>query len=195
MKLLLCTQNENKIKEIKEALKDFPLKLVSLKDLKDFEDIEETGQTFKENALLKAKYYAKKHNLKALADDTGLEVVSLNMRPGVYSSRYAKDDKAKISKMLLELNEITNRDAQFRTIIALYNPLNEKEVYFEGILKGTITYEPKGTEGFGYDPIFYLPELNKTLAQISLNEKSNISHRGIALKKLKEYIYENIDNF
>lgn len=194
MELLLCTQNKNKINEIKEKLKSTPIKLISLLDLNDFTDLDETGKSFAENALLKAKYFGEKHQMLSIADDTGLEVKALNNRPGIYSSRYAKTDNEKIRKLLFELEDKEIRDSRFVTVIALYSPFNKKTVYFEGILNGEITKKPFGTNGFGYDPIFYIKELNKTLAEINIDQKSNISHRGIALEKMKVYLNENINN-
>lgn len=177
------TKNENKVKEIKEALKGKDCKLVTLNDLNDTDEVEETGLTFKENALLKAKYYAEKYHKISLSDDSGLEVFSLNKRPGVYSNRYGKTQMEKNLKLI---KEVENKDphARFVTVLCLYNPFKKEAKYYKGIIEGKITNIPRGTLGFGYDPIFLLPE-GRTLAELSLEEKNSISHRGRALQKLR----------
>ena len=195
MKLLLCTLNKNKIKEIKQFLKDSPINIITLFDLKETIKVKEDGETFKENALIKAKYYGTKHQIIAIGDDTGLEVDYLNGGPGVYTNRYEKTDKKRNEKLLKELLNAENRKARFKTVIALYNPFNEKEYYFEGVVNGEISKTFRGSNGFGYDPIFYIPELKKTMAEISIEKKNDISHRGKALKSLKEFLNENINNF
>ncbi len=193
MKLLLCTNNKNKIIEIKESLKDFDKTFVTLQQLNDFEEIEETGKTFKANALLKAKHYAIKHQMIALADDTGLMVKALNNEPGIYSHRYGPTDLEKNKKIIKKLSGHADRSACFKTVMALYNPFNNNVYYFEGIVDGIITDKLIGEQGFGYDPIFYIPSYNKTMAQMSRHEKNEISHRGVALQKLKEFLNENIN--
>ncbi len=194
MKLLICTHNENKIKEMASYLNNLAIKFVSLKDLNDFEEVNEDGTTFAENALIKAKYFGQKHQIIALADDSGLEVLFLNMAPGVCSHRYERTTKKRNKKLLKNLKGVQNRTAFFTTILALYNPFNQNVSYFEGKVEGLIAKKARGNYGFGYDPVFYLPELDKTMAQISLSEKLKISHRGKALEKLKEYLDENINN-
>lgn len=195
MKLLLCTLNKNKIKEIKQFLKDSPINIITLFDLKETIKVKEDGLTFKENALIKAKYYGTKHQIIAIGDDTGLEVDYLNGGPGVYTNRYEKTDKKRNEKLLKELLNAKNRKARFKTVIALYNPFNEKEYYFEGVVNGEISKTYRGSNGFGYDPIFYIPKLKKTMAEISVEKKNDISHRGKELKSLKEFLNENINNF
>lgn len=195
MKLLLCTLNKNKIKEIKQSLKETSISIITLFDLKETTKVKEDGLTFKENALIKAKYYGTKHQIIALGDDTGLEVEYLGGKPGVYTNRYETTPKRRNDKMLKELSDAKNRKACFKTVIALYNPFNKKEYYFEGIVNGEISKTYRGTEGFGYDPIFYIPELQKTMAEITVEEKNLISHRGKALKQVKEFLNENLNNF
>lgn len=194
MKLLICTNNENKIKEIKQALALMPINIITLFDLKDDFNVKETGSTFQENALMKAKYFGDKYQMLSLADDTGLEVAYLNGGPGVYTKRYEKTAERRNQKLLKELKGITNRKANFKTVLCLYNPQTNKEFYFTGTVNGEIAETPRGEEGFGYDPIFYLNNLNKTMAELTLEEKNEISHRGLAIKKLKEFLDENINN-
>lgn len=195
MKLLLCTLNKNKIKEIKQFLKETSFSIITLFDLNETTEVKEDGLTFKENALIKAKYYGDKHQIIAIGDDTGLEVDYLSGGPGVYTNRYEKTPQKRNEKLLKELSDTDNRKARFKTVIALYNPFDKKEYYFEGVVNGEISKTMKGTLGFGYDPVFYIPELNKTMAEISIAEKNMISHRGRALKSLKEFLDENINYF
>jgi len=153
------------------------------------EDIPETAVTLEGNALLKAKYVYDTYKLNCFADDTGLEVESLNGMPGVHSARYAghdKDNHANIAKLLHELKGYTNRKARFRTVICLI--LEGKEVFFEGVVHGVITPEKLGTEGFGYDSVFIPDGYNKTFAQMPLSQKNNISHRFSAFEKLINYL-------
>ncbi|NMA05960.1 MAG: RdgB/HAM1 family non-canonical purine NTP pyrophosphatase [Acholeplasmataceae bacterium] len=183
MEILLVTKNENKVKEIKEALKGKDYKLITLSDLSDLDEVEEIGLTFKENAFIKAKYYADKYHKVVLSDDSGLEVFSLEGRPGVHSNRYAKTQTEANQKLIEELKG-KDSHARFVTVMCLYNPFTKEAKYYKGILKGKIINSPRGTNGFGYDPIFLLPN-NKTLAELTLEEKVLISHRSIALEKLR----------
>ncbi|MGI6359759.1 MAG: RdgB/HAM1 family non-canonical purine NTP pyrophosphatase [Acholeplasmatales bacterium] len=183
MEILLVTKNENKVKEIKEALKGKDYELVTLSDLNDYDEVEETGLTFKENAALKAKYYGKKYHKVVLADDSGLEVFSLDGRPGVHSNRYAKTQNDANQKLIKEVHG-KDPSARFVTVLCLYNPFTREEKYYKGTLEGKIINTPRGTNGFGYDPIFLLPE-GRTLAELSLEEKVLISHRSRALQKLR----------
>src|SRR5690554_3896750 len=139
MKLLLCTLNENKIKEIKEALNKIPIDIITLFSLNDNEDVNETGTTLKENAFLKAKHYGEKHQMLALGDDTGLEVDYLLGAPGVHTKRYAKTEALRNKKLIKALKGKTNRKARFKTVICIYNPFKKEEYYFEGIVNGFIT--------------------------------------------------------
>ena len=183
MELLLTTKNAHKIKEIKDCLKDTPYTLITLDDLNDQDEVIESGETFKENAYRKAKHYGDKYQILALSDDSGLEVYSLNNRPGVYSNRYGKTPKQANEKLIKELKD-KDPKARFITILCLYNPHTHKTTYYEGILEGVIINKPRGEYGFGYDPIFELDN-HKTLAQLTIEEKTVISHRGKALIKLR----------
>lgn len=194
IKLLICTHNENKINEIKGTLLDLNIEVVTLKDLNDETEVIEDGLTFQENAYIKASYFGHKHQLLSLSDDSGLEVEHLNGGPGVYSARYAGNDLENNKKLLYTLTNVQNRNAQFKTVLALYNPNTNEVKYFEGTLKGKITEQLIGRNGFGYDPVFYVPEIGKTLAELTKEEKLKVSHRGKALEKLKEAFNENFNN-
>ncbi len=188
MKLVFATHNPNKLQEI-QALLPQTITLLSLDDIGCTEDIPETAQTLEENALIKANYVKQKYGYDCFADDTGLEVESLNNDPGVYSARYAgeqNDAEANMNKLLTELNGITNRKAQFRTVIALITQSQEK--LFTGICKGVILKEKKGEKGFGYDPVFQPVGYSKTFAQLSREEKNKISHRGKAIQLLIQFL-------
>jgi XTP/dITP diphosphohydrolase len=183
MKLIFATNNPNKIKEVQAKLPNY--EIVSLKDLGITEDIPETGETLEENALIKARYLYNKFNLDCFADDTGLEIEVLNNEPGVYSARYAGEDKAadaNMNKVLTKLNGKTNRKARFRTSIALIQ--NGKETIMEGIVNGEILTEKIGEDGFGYDPIFQADGFDISFAQMDMETKNRISHRGLAVDKL-----------
>lgn len=184
MKLLFATHNPNKLKEI-QSLLPASIELFSLDDIGCKEEIPETSKTIEGNALQKARYVKKKYGYDCFADDTGLEVEILNGEPGVYSARYAgeqKNDATNIEKLLSNLKQETNRAAQFKTVIALI--LNGEEFLFEGFCEGEIGREPKGNKGFGYDPIFIPDGYTETFAEISLDEKNKIGHRGKAVRKL-----------
>ena len=184
MKLVFASNNKNKIQEI-QALVPNTFQIVSLEDIGCFEDIPETADTIEGNAILKANYVTEKYGYDCFADDTGLEVDALNGAPGVYSARYAgeqKDANDNMDKLLSELNDKSNRKANFKTVIALN--LNGKQILFTGIINGKIIEEKIGTNGFGYDPIFVADRFDKTFAELTMEEKSTISHRGIAAKEL-----------
>ena len=186
-KIVFATGNSNKLKEIKSAINSF--EVVGLIDLGITEEVPETGTTLKENALQKAKYVYEKTGLNCFSDDTGLEIEALNNRPGVYSAMYAGDDcnaENNIQKVLKELSSIRNRKAKFKTVIALI--LNGKEYFFEGVVNGNILEEKKGNDGFGYDPIFKPEGHRETFAQMSIELKNKISHRGLAVKKLVSFL-------
>ena len=186
--LVFATKNKNKIKEIEAALSgDFILK--SLNDIGCREGLAETGKTLQENAFQKAQFVAKNYHVNCFSDDTGLEVEALNGQPGVFSARYAgiaNDSEKNIQKLLQELKGIQNRSAQFRTVICLI--LGNETHYFEGIVTGKILESPVGENGFGYDPIFVPDGYNISFAQMSLEQKNQISHRAIAFKKLIEFL-------
>lgn len=185
MKLVFASNNKNKIKEIQLLLPEH-IELLSLEDIGCFEDIPEIADTIEGNAILKANYITEHYGYNCFADDTGLEVEALNGEPGVYSARYAgeqRNDEDNMNKLLKSLEKITNRTAQFKTIIAL-NIGKNQQYLFEGIVKGKIIKEKRGNLGFGYDPIFVADGYTKTFAELSIEEKSRISHRGIATQKL-----------
>ena len=186
--LLFATSNKNKVLEIKKVLpKEFNIK--SLDDIGFCEEIPENENTIEGNAIFKANYMYKKYNLNVFADDTGLEVDSLNGKPGVHSARYAgisKNSRDNINKLLKKLKNKKNRKARFKTVIALI--LNSKIHTFEGVVEGIITKKPKGENGFGYDPVFIPSGHTKTFGELSLEEKNSISHRSLAMNKLIDFI-------
>ena len=186
-KIVFATGNHNKLEEVKAAIDCF--EIVGLREIKIKEEIPETGTSIKENALQKAKYVHEKTGLNCFSDDTGLEIEALNNRPGVYSAMYAGADciaENNMQKVLKELSGIHNRKAKFKTVIALI--LNGKEYYFEGAVNGNILKEKTGSDGFGYDPIFKPEGYEETFAQMSVELKNKISHRGIAVKKLVAFL-------
>lgn len=188
MELVFATHNKNKLIEIKALLPHY-IKLLSLDDIGCNEDIPETADTIEENAILKAEYIKSRYGHDCFADDTGLEVEALDGKPGVLSARYAgddKDDRANVRKLLQQLENIENRKAQFKTTIALN--LNDNQNLFTGICRGEIIKEQRGDKGFGYDPVFKPENFNQTFAEMSLSEKSDISHRGKAFRSLIAYL-------
>ncbi len=187
MKILLATQNQGKVRELQELLADEEIEVVSLQDLPDWEEVEENGETFAENAALKARAAVQRTGLIALADDSGLEVDALNGAPGVFSARFAgepKDDERNNDKLLDLLETIPDdkRTARFRCALVIAAP-EGKEYLTEGTVEGKILRQRRGTDGFGYDPLFLVPELGRTLAEISLTEKNDLSHRARAFRK------------
>ena len=188
MKIVFATNNEHKLDEITKISRG-KLEILSLSDINCHEEIPETGDTLKENALIKAKYVKDKFGLDCFADDTGLEVDALNNAPGIYSSRYAGpncDPEDNMQKLLQDLQGLKNRKAQFRTVIALI--LNGKEYYFEGVVKGEIIHQKKGSNGFGYDPIFKPIGYDKTFGELPEKIKNSLSHRAIATQKLVDFL-------
>jgi XTP/dITP diphosphohydrolase len=193
MELIFATNNRNKSLEIDKLVGD-GWNIKSLPDIGFHEEIPETGDTLKDNALQKARHIYKLMGTNCFADDTGLEINVLNGAPGVFSARYAgqeKDSKKNMQKVLDKMQGINDRKARFRTVIALI--IDGKEQFFEGIVEGTILHAPAGKGGFGYDPIFQPDKSNVSFAQMSLSEKNIISHRGIAVRKLVDYL-RNIYN-
>ena len=193
-KIVFATANEGKVKEIKEILKDFPIEVVSMKEMGITADIEEDGTTFEENSLIKARALSKLTGLPALADDSGLEVDYLNGEPGIYSARYLGRDTDYDYKNNYIINKLSEaqdkeRSARFVCVISLALP-DGREFVERGVVEGLIGYEQKGENGFGYDPIFYLPEYGKTSAELSPEEKNKISHRGKALSAMKKLIMD-----
>ncbi len=188
MKIVFASNNKNKIKEINKQLPPH-IQLVSLEEIGCFEDIPETSDTIEGNAILKADYITKHYGLACFADDTGLEVDALNGEPGVYSARYAgkqRNDADNIALLLANLKDNYNRKAQFKTVIALN--LNHEQHLFTGIIKGYIVTEKRGTEGFGYDPVFMAEGMDRTFAEITLQEKTQISHRAKAVSQLITFL-------
>jgi len=183
--IVVATQNKGKIAEIVLALALLPVKVLALSDFGPIPEAVENGASFKENALIKARHYAKFTGKACLADDSGLEVDALQGAPGIYSARFAgetADDSANNQKLLAELTNIrtAERTARFRCVLAFVDT-DESAQTTDGVCEGYINEEPQGTGGFGYDCLFYVPELNKTMAELSKNEKNAISHRGQAL--------------
>ncbi|AUI70735.1 XTP/dITP diphosphatase [Companilactobacillus alimentarius] len=188
--IIIATKNPGKAREFKSVFAGEDFKLKTLLDFPDFPEIRETGSTFQENATLKAHAVMERFNLPTIADDSGLQVDALYGQPGVRSARYAgdHDDAANNAKLLSELGGVPKdkRTARFVSTLVFANPKNEHDLVVEGEVKGLIGTLPQGDDGFGYDPLFYLPELDKTMAQITVDQKNQISHRGNALKKLEK---------
>ncbi len=183
-KLVFSTNNEHKLEEVRAKLGKY-YQVISLKDLGDDTDVPETGDTLEENAMIKADYLWNTYQLNCFADDTGLEVEALDNAPGVYSARYAGEHKSSednVAKLLKDLEGKENRRARFRTVIALI--MGGKRYLFEGKIEGVITTAPKGTSGFGYDPVFQADGYDKTFAELTLEDKNNISHRAKAVEQL-----------
>lgn len=186
--LVFATNNKHKLDEV-QKITSGSVNIVSLEDIDCHDDIPETSDTLEGNALQKALYIKEHYGFDCFADDTGLEVESLNNAPGVYSARYAgpgHNSEANMNKLLQEMNDIENRKACFRTVIALI--FNGKEYFFEGIVKGQITKEKRGISGFGYDPIFIPDNYTETFAEIGNDIKNTISHRAEAVKKLSSFL-------
>jgi len=188
MKIIFATQNPNKVKEIQAQL-SADLQIQSLLDLGFHEDLVETKSTLEGNALQKARFVSQKFNANCFADDTGLEVDQLDGDPGVYSARYAGPEKSfqkNMDKLLLEMQGMKNRKAKFRTVIACI--LEGEEHLFEGICEGEIALQKKGKGGFGYDPIFLPKDYHQTFAEMSLDLKNRIGHRGKAVSQLIDFL-------
>ncbi|MFC3879586.1 non-canonical purine NTP diphosphatase [Algoriphagus namhaensis] len=191
MKICFATNNPKKIEEVKAALGDH-FEIVSLKSIGCEEELPETGETLDQNAFQKARYVKEHYGVDCFADDTGLEVESLNGAPGVYSGRYAgepRSDQKNMDKLLENLRPHTDRSARFRTVIALL--IGSEEYSFEGIVEGEILEKRQGDGGFGYDPIFSPDGFNGSFAEMSMAQKNEISHRGRAVKKLSIFLKGN----
>ena len=189
--LILASNNAHKVEEIKSILEDYSI--LTLKDINYTKEIVEDGSTFEENALIKARTICKYSGKTAISDDSGLSVDLLDGRPGVYSARYSKEqtDEKNIEKVLLELNGQKSK-AKFVSVIALVKP-DGTELTFRGECHGEIIFEKRCTNGFGYDPIFYVPSLDKTFAELSAEQKNSISHRKQSLEKFSQYLKEESD--
>ena len=202
MKIVFATNNKNKLSEIREILGS-SFEVMSLTDIGCHEDIPETGDTLLDNAIQKSRYVFEKYGYDCFADDTGLEVDALDGEPGVHSARYAEgtdhDSNANMDKLLRKLGDETHRTARFRTVISLLQKqesgdgAGEGSVLhiFEGKVEGSIIYEKRGAEGFGYDPIFMPEGYDKTFAELGLDVKNQISHRARAVKKLADFLLKN----
>lgn len=189
MKICFASHNENKVKEMNEIMPE-GISIVGLKDLGINQEIAETGKTLEENSSIKASFVFERHHIPVFADDTGLIVKSLNGEPGVYTARYAgpeRDANKNMDLLLDRLSNQTDRSAEFQTVITF---IDEKGVYkqFKGVVDGTITSEKRGTNGFGYDPIFQPVNHEETFAELSQDIKNKISHRARAVQKLLEYL-------
>jgi XTP/dITP diphosphohydrolase len=189
---MVATRNEGKIREIRESLKGLVFQIRVLSDFRDVPEIEEDGKDFAENALKKARFYSKYFGKLTITDDSGLEVDSLKGLPGIYSARYAGEkatSQENNQKLLREMQGISlsKRGARFRCVIAMVSP-DGREAIAEGSCKGRIGFKEKGRKGFGYDPLFIVPKYGKTMAELSLEEKNRISHRGKALTKIRKLI-------
>ena len=191
MKLVFATNNSHKLSEIRAILGQ-EMEILSLSDIGCHDDIPETADTLQGNALIKARWVKERYGYDCFADDTGLEVTALGGGPGVHTARYAYPDRhdpeANTQKLLASLQGETDRTAQFRTVIALI--LNGEEHLFEGIVRGEITTEKRGTEGFGYDPVFAPEDMGKTFAELGTDVKNTISHRARAVAKLAAFLKE-----
>lgn len=189
-KLVLASHNQGKIDELSQMLAPYGVKILSARDLK-LPDVEETGETFAENAALKAETISEYTGMPCLADDSGLCVDALDGRPGVYSARYAADNNARINKLIRELRESGKADwsAHFSCVLALKIP-HQKTKFFEGRVDGKIIENRRGSEGFGYDPIFVPDGYERTFAEMSKEEKAKISHRGKALLQFIMEVFE-----
>jgi XTP/dITP diphosphohydrolase len=188
--LVIATRNQNKLREFREVLKDLQIEVRSLNDFGPIPEAIEDGETFDENAYKKALHTAKILGLPAIADDSGLVVEALNGEPGVYSARYAGEnatDAENCNKLLKSLQKIENRRAHFQCVLSIAVPSGPALTY-EGRCDGVIIDDSRGNNGFGYDPIFYFEELGKTFAELSMEEKNRVSHRGKALAEVKSEI-------
>ncbi|HWY98470.1 MAG TPA: non-canonical purine NTP diphosphatase [Bacteroidia bacterium] len=190
MKLVFATHNNHKVAEIKPL---FPsnINIITLNEIGILDEIPETGETLKDNAIIKARVIHDEIRQNCFADDTGLEVDALNGEPGVYSARYAGEGKSasdNIEKLLFKLKGATSRTAKFKTVITAI--IDDKEYIFEGVVEGEIAEMKIGDKGFGYDPVFVPKGYEKSFAQMTLEEKNNLSHRSIAVKKFAEFLKE-----
>ncbi|MBA3004179.1 MAG: XTP/dITP diphosphatase [Desulfurivibrio sp.] len=184
--LVLATRNKGKLREFQELLKDFPVEVKSLADFGPIPEVVEDGETFDDNAYKKAYFTAKVLGLPAIADDSGLAVEALEGAPGVYSARYAGEkatDAENSAKLLKNMEGITNRKAAFHCVISIAVPSGPALTY-EGTCEGELLAAPRGEDGFGYDPIFFYPELGKTFAELTMEEKNRVSHRGKAMAEV-----------
>jgi XTP/dITP diphosphohydrolase len=184
-RIVLATQNINKLKEMQAIFQHFDIQI--LNPPVDFDPVED-GKTFLDNSLIKAQAASRLMGLPALADDSGLQIEALGGEPGIYSARWAETNSERIQKAIDSLEGQSNRNAQFVCTMALTDADGNLLHSTEGVCKGVILEEQKGTNGFGYDPIFFIPELNKTMAELNLDEKNKISHRSKALRQMIDFL-------
>lgn len=191
-KLLIATTNQGKVREIKRLTSDLPIKILHLGDpsLPDMPESPEDGRAFEENAIQKAKHYAMLSGHPTVAEDAGLEIASIDNWPGVHSSRVAENDHDRVQLVLQKLHGKSGDDrrARFVSVVALFSPNNGSTELFTGTVEGMLLEEPRGENGFGYDPIFYYPELGKTFAELTSEEKNGVSHRGESFRKFTDWI-------
>lgn len=193
--LVLASTNKGKTRELKERLQGYPVDIKNLSDFGPIPEVIEDGETFDDNAYKKASFTARVLGYPALADDSGLCVEALDGAPGVYSARYAGEnatDRDNVDKLLEVMENQENRKAAFECVISIAVPTGAALTY-EGRCEGILTREPAGNNGFGYDPLFFFPELNKTFAQLSMDEKAQVSHRGKALKEITQEMDKILD--
>jgi len=196
IKLIIATNNRDKLAEIKHILRDTKIEILSAPDFDDFPDVEETGKTLEDNALLKVRAVWERYHLPCIADDTGLEVKCLDGEPGVYSSRYAGENASyddNCNKLIQEVSHSSNKDrsAHFRTVMAFIDSKGTAHIA-DGTIEGEIISIKRGHSGFGYDPIFLVPSIGKTLAELTASEKNKISHRHNALMNILPIIKEKL---
>ncbi|MDI9517802.1 MAG: RdgB/HAM1 family non-canonical purine NTP pyrophosphatase [Bacillota bacterium] len=191
MEVYIVTGNKHKLYEFKKILEPLGYKVSKIEDINN--EIEETGKTFEENAIIKASYMSKKYNITCISDDSGLEIDALNKEPGIYSARYLGHDTSyeyKNNVIIERLKNATDRTCRFVCAIALVKPNGETKTFI-GTIEGEVAYKIEGDNGFGYDPIFYYPPFNTTLACVSDEMKNSVSHRGKAIRKLVDYLEKN----
>lgn len=186
-KILLASKNKNKYREFQNILSKYGYEIISLADFSDNDEVEETGTSFKENALIKARYYYNKYHIDTISDDSGLSIDYFGDFPGIYSARFLKQYDYNIKNQLILdiMKDINNRKAYYTCDIALI--IDGKEMVFEGIMEGEISTYMNGNNGFGYDPIFYLKEYKMTCGELDSDIKNQISHRAIALKRMVDF--------
>lgn len=187
--IVVASKNKGKVSEIRKILEPINIKVLSMEDIGFNEDIQETGSTFEENAKIKAQEIYKKSGNVVLADDSGLEVEFLDNAPGVYSARFAPNDNERIKKLLNLMDKVPQEKRKARFVCAMVLFINNEEfIIKKGIVNGYITKEAKGTNGFGYDPVFYVPKYKKTMAELDIETKNRISHRAKALEQIIETV-------
>ncbi|MCX7944021.1 MAG: RdgB/HAM1 family non-canonical purine NTP pyrophosphatase [Deltaproteobacteria bacterium] len=195
-KIIIATKNAGKLREIRHILNDIPFCILGMSDINIDIEIEENGNSYLENALIKAREVYKAAKNIVVSDDSGLEVDILGKRPGIFSARYANSTEERIVKLLGELRGVPFEKRRARFVCVACLLINENIYHlFQGTVEGFISFEPKGTNGFGFDPIFFVPEYNKTMAELPLEIKNKISHRAKAFSDLRDFLKSKIHNF